>query len=309
MNAAGYRNIIEKAMPPELVIPRHDERGHFYEINIELEKKLRRPKKYFYFEGDKNPIYPSVTGKLQILKDESVINYKMNRAIEYVFANWEKFNQMNVAEHLDNASKAAADIFQEAGDIGTDIHDCREKFFKQWMKTGIRPEKATDFISYDSHGMQIQDVRVVSALRALDQFCTDWNYVPIASELFVYSHQLKIAGTLDDLGTMVHYKNPAGSKWQFVLMDIKTSNQFKDHYFFQVALYFWMLRSITGLVPERCFILKLSKTDGTYKLEDLKRPAMLGSYARSMLRLQKGIDYIKGLRKDNQKIVAEKIDL
>ena len=92
-------------------------------------------------------------------------------------------------------------------------------------------------------------------------------------------------------------------------MDIKTSNQFKDHYFFQVALYYTMFYKLTGLRPKRAFILKLSKENGTYKLEDLKRPSTLSSYARSMIRTDTGIKYIRSLRKDNQKSVGELIQI
>jgi len=64
-----------------------------------------------------------------------------------------------------------------------------------------------------------------------------------------------------------------------------------------------MFRKLTDLRPERCFILKLSKEDGTYKIEDLKKPGILVRYAKSMLKTNEGIEFIKSLRKDNQKKV------
>ena len=306
LSADEIRIQINKMMPEGSVIAEHTAKGHFY--------KIMTPDK----DGVIGNVYPSVTGKIQILKDESLINYKMNQAIQYVFRKYKEFDDSNIMEHLDFASRASADILTDAGDIGTEIHNAREEYFKDWIKTGGRPASTLDFIPSDN-----PDVRMKSALRALQSFVLDHQYVPIATELFVYSHKLKVAGTLDDIGLMkrvvregnkncVHeivgthcLKCDYKFKIQFVLMDLKTSNQLKDHYFFQVALYYTMFYKLTGLRPERCFILKLSKEDGTYKIEDLERPSTLASYARSMVRTQNGIQYIKSIRKDNQRSVGE----
>lgn len=277
------RERINEVLPEGRVIPRHTEDGHFYEIN---DGKF-----------EVNPVYPSATGKLQILKDESIINYKMNRALEYVFANYKHFDDNNVMDHLDKAAKVSADNLADAGDIGTRIHDYRELVFKEWIKTGNRPEDFVSFIPKEEY-----DIRAVSGMRALQKFCQEKDYIPVACELLVYNHEHKVAGTLDDLGLM---KN--GNKWELVLLDLKTSNQFKNHYFFQVALYWWMFWRLMGKEwkPQRCFILKVSKEDGSYKIEDLKRPAKLSEYTRAMLKTNEGIDFIKKLRKDNQKLVGK----
>lgn len=310
LSAEQIRTVIREKMPEGSVIADHDKKGHFYKIMTPDEKSV---------VGNR---YPSVTGKLQILKDESLINYKMNKAIEYVFQNWNRFTDANVMEHLDLAARVSQDNLADAGDVGTEIHDTRERIFKDWIATGVRP---ADFLSYIAPEML--DVRVRSALRALDLFCTDHSYVPIACELFVYSHKLKVAGTLDDLGMMrkmVREGDPTckheivdnrcvkcdyKQKIIFVLMDVKTSNAFKDHYFFQVSLYYEMFKKLTGLRPDECFILKLSKIDGTYKVENLKRPSTLASYARAMVKTKNGIEYIKQLRRDNQKVVGEHLVL
>jgi len=306
---------ISEKLPEGLVTPEHNEEGHWYRVH----------------EGDL-PLYPSVTGKLQILKDEGIMNFKMNRALDYVFEKWGQFTNENIMEHLDFARRVSVDIFMDAGDIGTQIHDYREEFFRDWINTGRRPADILSYIPKEK-----EDVRAVSALRALDKFCTDYNYIPVATELLVYSHKMRTGGMLDDIGLMRRVKNEGDKgcvheimqhpntsgrkpnlyqcircdyryKLVFVLMDIKTSNQFKDHYFFQVALYYEMFYRLTGLKPDECFILKLSKKDGTYKIEDLKKPGLLASYAHSMIRTNEGLEKIKELRKDNQKNV-EKLTL
>ena len=299
------RKIIREKIPEGSVVTAHNERGHFYKAADEQ-------------------TFPSVTGRLQILKDESLINYKMNRALEYVFKNYPGFDDKNIMTHMTAAERMSADIFEDAGDIGRDIHDYRQAYFNNWIKTGKRLDNILNFIPPEKN-----DIRAVSALRALEQFVINRNYRPIITELPIISLKLKVGGTLDDLGLMdniVRAGNPECEheiiesqknnfshcvkcdrkiKTEFVLMDLKTSNQFKDHYFFQVALYNVIFKELTGLKVDRAFILKLSKEDGTYKIEDLKRPGRLARYARSMLITNEGIDFIKNLRKDNQKVVLK----
>lgn len=326
---------INQVFPPGKVIPRHRDKGHFYEIREG--DSINQPE--FNPDGSWNVVgvvYPSVTGKIQVLKDEGLINYKMNRAIDY-FKNF-LFGLINLPsmEEIDmaceRASRVSQDILEDAGDIGTRIHNLREVIFKHWIKTGVRP---TDFLSFIPR--EEQDIRVTSALRALQKFCEERDYIPVAVELLVYSHKLGVAGTLDDLGLMRQVlKDPPDAdgcghpvgfieskgkytcekcgyqyRYEFVLMDLKTSNQFKDHYFFQVALYWWKLWQLLGVAwkPERCFILKVSKEDGRYQIEDLKMPSKLAEYCRAMIKTNEGVAFIKSLRKDNQKVVAPTMQL
>lgn len=313
-SAKDIQERIRKFLPEGKVITRHSDRGHFYEVNDENA----------LFPHAVNPVYPSVTGKLQILKDESLINYKKNQVIQYVFKNFSKLTEANLMEELGKAERVPEDILADASDIGTQIHDTRERIFTEWISTGVRPSNFLSFIE------AAVDVRVRSAIRALEKFCIEREYIPIATELFVYDHKLKVAGTLDDLGVTPIVMRPGDPacehdymmrgrnkvcfscdrkvRDEFVLMDLKSSNQFKDHYFFQVAMYWEMVWKIIGIKPERCFILKLSKEDGTYKIEDLKQPKKLAMYAHAMLKTNDALAFIKSLRKDNQKNVAEKIE-
>lgn len=289
--------MIEEMIPNGSVIPAHTEKGHFYDVG---ERHL-----------------PSVTGKLQLLKDESIQNWKMNRAVEHVRQNWKDFTDQNIDAHLTKATEASGVILEDAGDIGRLIHDCRERYYKEWMKTDLRPDKATDFVPKDQY-----DVRAVSSMRALEQFVTDWNYVPVVTELLVYDLESSVAGTLDDIGLMdkVVWKGSSDCghgvmvaghcmtcdrkvERELVLCDLKSSNAFKDHYFYQVAMYYMMFKKLTGLKPTRCFILKVSKEDGTYKIEDLKNLGMLVRFSKNLLKVSQGLELIKSQRKDNQKKV------
>ena len=308
MDAKELRTIIKAKIPDGSVVPRHTERQHFYEV-LPLQET-----------------YPSVTAKLQVLKDESLINYKMNRALDYVALNWKRFTEDNLEAHLESAKNVSADILKDAGDIGTDIHLYRENYFNDWIKEGKMPAKPpTEYVDPSKH-----DIRAISAMRALYKFVIETNYEPVVSEQLVYDGQFKVAGTLDDLGIMDFvirvgdvncehsFINSKGrgeykrcmkcdrkTSREFVLLDIKTSNQFKDHYFFQVAMYHMMFRRLTGLNPKKCLILKLSKENGTYQIEDMRNINRMVRAARGMLSLDEQIKQIKEIRKDNQKTVLK----
>lgn len=316
LNAEQLRARIALAIPEGAVVAEHTKGGHFYRIMMPDE------------DGTAGQVYPSVTGKIQIIKDEGLINYKKNRVIDYVFSNYKKFTDQNIMEHLALAERVPEDILSDAGDIGNDIHEVRENIFRDVI-TGKNQFQGMDFLSYIPP--EKEDVRIKSAIRALSAFVKDYEYVPVATELFVFSHKLKVAGTLDDIGLItkvIRSGNPdcqhemiakqrdvvclkCGLKKRtfFCLLDVKTSNQFKDHYFFQVALYYQMFYALTDLRPEICFILKLSKENGTYKIEEMRQISKLSAYARHMIQTDNGIKFIRKIRKDNQKIVGEKIEL
>lgn len=312
-NIKEIQNRIDEILPKGKVVPRHNKEGHFYEVC-----------------ENEHPIYPSVTGKLQVLKDPGLMNYKMNRAIEslknFMFSLINLPDMGDIDKACEIAGRVSQDILEDAGDIGTRIHDLREVIFSEWIKTGIKP---VDFLSFIPP--EEVDIRVTSGIRALRKFVDERDYIPVACELLVYSHEYKTAGTLDDLGLMrkvdregdktCEHKNLLGlspysvcrcincdykQHYEFVLMDIKTSNQLKDHYFFQVSVYWKMFWKLMGaqFKPEKCIIVQLSKENGTYKIEELKELAKLAQYSNHMIKTNEGIDFIKVLRKDNQRVVA-----
>lgn len=336
-NPNEIRARIDEVLPFGKVVPRHSKEGHFYCV-------CDRAGAHKIGEDCSGPVYPSVTGKLQVLKDQGLMNYKMNRAVEslknFMFGLINLPGMEEIDKACEIAGRVSQDILEDAGDIGTRIHNYREAIFNEWIKTGIRP---TDFLKFIP--AEDVDVRAISGVRALQSFCIERDYIPVKCELLVYSHEDKTAGTLDDLGLMrkviregredcdhqainlmqektacvmidekgVHrcLRCDLKYRYEFVLMDIKTSNQLKDHYFFQVCLYWKYLWKLLGSKwkPERCIIVQLSKENGRYKIEDLKKPAKLAQYARHMIKTNEAVDFIQLLRKDNQKVVAPKMQL
>ena len=267
--AEQYRAILRDKIPPGAVVPAHSEDGHFYLVD-KLGIKL-----------------PSVTGALQVIKDPSIQNWKMNRALEYawdVLSRTDAFDIPLLQKTIAEAKNAPQIEFEDAGSIGKQIHDVRQRYFQNWIDTGVRPDHSTYLT--DS-----QDPRIWSALRAVSKFCDDTGYIPVATEVLVYSEKLGLAGTLDDLGVMDGH---------LVLCDLKSSNQHKSQYFLQIALYYLMLKEITGLKPKDCFVLKVSKENGSYSLEYLKDMRKLVSYAKAIAKVNEGMKFINEIRKHDK---------
>jgi hypothetical protein len=300
MTTKEIRQKIAIALPPGRVLAAHTEDKHFYEVT----------------DIDPHPKYPSVTEKLACLKDPSLNNFKMNQALGYVRENFTRFTPTNIEEHMGYAARASSDIFEDAGDVGSKIHDVRERYFSDWISAGVRPEKS--ILEYIPSDLGIQDQRIVSASRAIDRFVSDYRYEPIATELKVYSHELKLGGTLDDIGFIRIISDKGDPKCEHDLMqkpndlnemrcsrcnykarktlaliDLKSSNQLKFYYAYQVSLYDIMFRKLTGINPEAYYILKVSKTDGSYYLQEIKNMRAIAKEAKNIVSIDNCNEMIK----------------
>lgn len=277
------RERIDHALPPGAVVPMHTAEGHFY----------RAP------SGN---TYPSVTGKLGAVKDESIQNWNMNEALRFVEQNLFKViedGKVNVSKAMDlfaEAQKVPRGLLYEAGDIGTKVHDRREKYFQAWIDSGetVTRPSIQDFINKDD------DPRIAAGMLGLEKFLNDTGYIPIRTEVMVYSDKYQVGGMLDDIGLMRNGKN-----WQLTLMDVKTSNQMKAHYWLQVALYHMMFRDITGIRPEHNIILKLNKDLPEYKIEVIEDMRRVVAGAKHVLDVYDTMEFIKGKRKNNGKTVVK----
>jgi len=306
---AEIQAIIDKTLPPGAVVPRHTDAGHFYGV-------------------PSGGVYPSVTGIISYVKDPSIQQFDMNEALRFVEKHLHEcvvegdLDYMKVMDVLYNAKYASKGVLMDAADIGTQIHDRREQYFQDWIDDKKRP----DIHDYWGDG---DDIRLVSAMRALGQFCDESGYIPIRTEVLVYSDKYKLAGQLDDLG-MVNTVIRKGDKdcdhnlwhngmstrcdkcdmkrqWHFCLTDLKSSNQFKDTYYLQVALYGMMFVQLTGLKPERNFILKVSKTDGRYKTEELKKMRQLVAGAKKIILAAQAVQKVKEIRKGSNAKTIQRI--
>jgi hypothetical protein len=297
-----YQRIIDQALPPGSVVPRHTHEGHFYGV-------------------PSGGVYPSVTGVISYVKDPSIQLFDMNEALRYVEAHLHHcvtdgdLDYMKVIDMLHEAKKAPRGVLMDAADIGSQIHDRREKYYQDWIYSSKRPD-ITQYYDIDK-----DDQRLVSAMRALGKFCDEEGYVPIRTELLVYSDKYKLAGTLDDIGMVNTWLRKGDKKcqhnyiydglvtrcdkcdmkrqWQFCMKDLKSSNQFKDSYYFQVALYNFMFMKLTGLRTQRNFILKVDKTSGVWKTEELKNMPQLIAGAKKIIMAADAVEKIRGMRQQS----------
>lgn len=214
--------------------PDHDDKGHFYTFN-----------------GKR---YPSVTGRLQLLKDPSLANWKMNRALDYMFQHFPEITNENLVQHLENAKLLPQTEFETAGSIGTAVHGWREVWMNDILANGYDPKTIP---AYNPNA----DPQVISGCRAFQKFMAETGYMPIACELNLADPTLQTGGSGDDIGIL---------NGEVGFMDVKTSNiGDKDAYFYQVALYVYMFEKLYKVKTKWHKILHLSKTDGTYKLIDI----------------------------------------
>ena len=289
--AEDIRKIIFEKIPLESITTAHNTEGHFYQ----------RP-------GLEKP-YPSVNGKINIIKEKGLMDWKMNKALDYIFQNINIITPENQMEIRDNAEMASVVELEEAGDIGTEIHNYRETIFKDWIRLGYRPK---DFISYIPKDEE--DIRSVSAIGALEKFCKDYFYQPIVTEQYVYDDTLQLGGTLDDVGFIYLPVRPGTHgcdhdiigdscikcelklKRYLALIDLKTSNYFKNTYWIQVALYYHMFCRLTGLKLPIQMILKLDKYNRTYKIERLKEIGNLVKISKDILKVSDGMELVTRLR-------------
>lgn len=277
------RELIDQALPAGSVVPQHTADGHFYGV-------------------PSGAVYPSVTGKLNAVKDESIQSWSVNQAVSYIENNLPatvvdgKVHLVRAAELFDAAKKEPRVQLRAAGDIGTQVHDRREQYFQHWIDSDVidtRPHMSL-FMRPDD------DPRLTAGLLALDKFLNDTGYIPIRTEVMVYSNKYKVAGMLDDIGLMRNGKN-----WSLTLLDLKTSNQMKAHYWLQVALYNMMFKDITGLKPHHNIILKVSKDLPEYKIEEISEMHRVIAGAKHVLQVYDTMEFIKAKRKNIGKTVVK----
>lgn len=265
-----HNHLIQKIQATKQLLniqPDHDEEGHFYT-----------------YQGKR---YPSVTGRLKILKDASLGNWKMNRALDYIFQHFPEITNENLMEHLELAKLLPQMEFETAGSIGTAVHDWRERWMYDLINNGF--DRST-VPAYDP----LADPQVVSGCRAFQKFMAETDYVPIACELNLADEKLETGGSADDIGIM-------NGKVGF--MDVKTSNiGDKDSYFYQVALYVYMFEKLYGIRTYWHKILHLSKTDGTYKLIDIPDIRKRIKEAKHIIAVDKMLQELK-VEKKKQPIV------
>jgi len=266
------QEILAKSIPQGIVSPEHDDFGHKYR------------------HMPTNQLFASVTTKTSVLSSEHLKKWAARLAVEHIDRNWDLLNDLSPKEreaHYKAAILAHEDTLKDAGDIGTRGHEAVERYLNRWIDSGKRPDDIRRFIIGE-------DSRLWAITRSAEQFCKDFEVIPIASELKVASVRHAFAGTLDSL--MLVKK---GDGYVLAIVDFKTSNSVeKAEYAMQVAAYWQALNEMTrrnpkiartGIYPEELIILQLDKYKMKYNVvKVVSRPESF----RAFLNVSKVYDYL-----------------
>lgn len=200
----------------------------------------------------------SVTTKLQVLSKPHLLRWSIKVAIEWlqVEDRWQRLcNEAWHEEMVSGAQMAHLGIRDEAGGVGTIAHNAVESYVNDWIASFELPKDIKTFLPENA------DPRSVASARAVQQFLTKKNVVPIASEILVGDVRYS-AGQLDFLCMM---------DGKLTLIDWKTSNAVDEiSYAMQVAAYKFFFEKMTGLKIQQCKILHLSKDYDKFTVYDVK---------------------------------------
>lgn len=260
------RRVVDEKLNSIQITPEHDYKGHHYRFH------------------PTNQVYDSVTTKTGVLDNPRLKRWAANLAVEYIDRNKDSINEKNKRQHYKAAVLAHEDVLKDAGNVGTEGHDVIERYLKIWIKDNKQPDDIRKFIKGE-------DARLWAITRSAEQFCNDFELIPIASEIFVASPTYEYAGTLDCLAVLLKEEKPPQieclkHEWQekskkkwicknckrevnpvLSIVDWKTSNSVdKPEYAMQVAAYSQALKELTGIKPEQLVIVQLSKDYAKYNV-------------------------------------------
>lgn len=235
----------------------HSDEGHFYTT-------------------PKTERFPSVTGKLKVVPSKGVMEWKMNRALEWIREN--NILETPLETFLKLAAAAPDQAYAELASIGNAVHQWRELWFCNWIDTS-EPDVPS-----------VIDPRpeVIAACGAIARCMVDTGALPIACELRLTSSRLGIGGTLDDLWLVPVRQADQSIVWETWLVDLKTSASVdnKLSFYLQVSTYWSMFKKLYPKVKiDKCFILHVSKEmHGQYKLVPIKNPKRYSQIAETAFR-------------------------
>lgn len=251
---------------------------------------------HFYRNTDTGVLVSSVTTK-NILDKEHLRPWAVRVAIEWLEKDdrWEKYLMAKSEpknEYLQGAILAHTGVRDDAGQVGTYVHDAAERFILEWIETGVKPDDIMKFVCKEG----LEDGRVWAGARSVKKLFDDRpKVIPVASELLVGSDSLNGAGTLD----LLVLNDGVLEVWDF-----KTSNSIdKVGYSMQVAAYSSMFTTMTGLRPKNWRVIKISKD---YDKVEIHRLVGFAKALECFKAISKVYDLIKSnaftLERDVQKI-------
>lgn len=213
---------------------------------------------HVYTDPQTGVLFKSVTTKLKIISNPIFTGWRMNRALEKYdqLIDQIKSGELSQEEAIKIAKAYPEEVFEKAGQRGTLAHGYVNQYLTDWMATNQRPQSAISYIDGSKGNPQEEDFAIWSAVRSFEDWVNQSGFIPLASEIRVWSVKYQEAGTLDAIGLIGD---------DLVLVDFKTSNSIdREDYWLQVACYYQCFKELTGLKCKYAMIVKLDKEQGKY---------------------------------------------
>lgn len=236
--------------------------------------------------------YVSTTTKLKVISNPIWAEWRMNRMAEWIEANPFNPKVEPWKDYIRKAKQYPEDLFKEAGERGTLVHDYANKYFRDWIKDNKKPESILTYVANE------KDTIVWSALRSLEAWVNKSDYIPLASELVLWNDDLGIAGTMDNVGVIGN---------DIVGIDLKTSNNLREDYELQLSDYAEMFWSFTKIRLRYGVVVKLDKDYG--QEDDFDLVPDLKTRYKTYLHASNLYDDMQIIREERKKIKQKRINI
>ena len=207
--------------------------------NGDVELKFNSDKHVYTVDG---VVVESATGVTGVINKPALMYWAVNQAIEFLrnaLRAGESYDEIQLQRILDGAKVAHRMRKEEAGDIGTLVHEAVESYIKTGVETKVVHPKAKECFANFMKWVKDNNVKFIS------------------SERKVYSKLHRYAGTAD-FECVIDGKTFVG--------DVKTSTGIYDEYWFQVSGYQQALEEETGKLYDGQVIVRVGK-DGSFEVQ------------------------------------------
>ena len=226
---------------------------------------LKPGEHHVYYSPITGEDYVSVTTRLHVISNPMYHNRNMNRAMEYLYEHHNEITTVNKDDIFKAAKARPQELLEHAGGVGTRAHEIISDYLQEWINTNNKPGTLIQVLEGLKGRPKETDFAVWSAVRSFENWLAENpTFIPLATELKVWSPKYRIAGTLDAIGMLGE---------DIVILDFKTSAVLIDDYHLQVGAYWGCFRELTHYTPKRGIIIKLDKEHGipeTEEVPDLK---------------------------------------
>ena len=213
---------------------------------------------HIYYNPKTGAEYISTTTKHRVISSPQFQEWRQNRLAEFLIDHKDEITKENFEEWIKKAKAYPEEVFEAAGKFGTLCHSYIHKYFTDWILADRQPASILQYVD-GSRGPREENARVWAVIRGLENWCNANQYIPLASELMLFSDRYHDAGTMDNVG-VDKTGVPGAPDW-------KTSNNFRDDYHLQLGSYFGMFYEMTHIRLHWGKIVKLDKDKGQFSEE------------------------------------------